>query len=149
MDEDDSGDLQYDEFITSFLKAQGQEPMVYSMMMKLQIDKIIKMVNRVNEKFEIQELGSKRGDMTPLGLMAGRQRSHQSSNLPAAGAPWEQQVSYQPSMASQEKDTTDVPPSLTAQIAEDFNKHEPITTTATTTTTTASYYYYYYYYYYC
>ena len=112
MDEDDSGDLEYDEFISSFLKAQGQEPTVYWMMMKLQISKIMKMLHRVDEKLEIHELADPgRGDgTTPLGPTVNDLK----------GALWEKQVDHPSPRPSQEKDTMSVQTSLMAQFTEDI-----------------------------
>jgi len=111
MDEDDSGDLQYDEFISSFLKAQGQEPMVYWMMMKLQISKMLKMTCRVSERLEKHELAAAgRGDGTPSGPMPNDVK----------GVPEEKQVEQPSPRNGQLKDATRVPSSLAPQLMEDF-----------------------------
>jgi len=57
MDEDGSGDLDYDEFIDTFLKAQGQDLRIYLMMTKLQMDSVAKTVKRLQSKLGFDPSG--------------------------------------------------------------------------------------------
>lgn len=52
MDVDGSGDLDYDEFIESFLKAHAMEERMYMMMIKLQTDSVARAVTHVMEDLQ-------------------------------------------------------------------------------------------------
>mmetsp|Transcript_81001 Transcript_81001/g.208506 ORF Transcript_81001/g.208506 Transcript_81001/m.208506 type:complete len:610 (-) Transcript_81001:361-2190(-) len=55
MDEDGSGDLNYDEIIEAFSKAQGQDLRIYLMMTKLQTDSVAKMTRRIVRDLDAAE----------------------------------------------------------------------------------------------
>ena len=57
MDSDGSGDLDYDEFIDAFVKAQGQDLRIYLMMTRLQCNYVAQSVNRIKSEMGIDPAG--------------------------------------------------------------------------------------------
>jgi len=52
LDQDGSGDLDYDEFINAFLKAQGQDLRIYLMMQKTQVDSMANTVRKLEAEVQ-------------------------------------------------------------------------------------------------